>query len=259
MHYLEWGRAGQPPLVLLHGGAAHAHWWDHIAPALSQNYRAIALDLRGHGDSAWAVPAAYEVDDYVADLHGVIAALQLDRPVLVGHSLGGFIALAYATTRSETLRALVVVDSRARLTSSRFMRLLRAVPAPVYTDEDDLLNRFRLLPADGHPSSELFRSLARHSVRVAPDGRRRLKSDRASLTRTSRDLTEQLPGLRCPCLFVRGRDSKNLSAQALAEMSARCPDACGREIPGAGHHVFLDQPDAFLEVVQGFLDERART
>lgn len=259
LHYLEWGSAARPPLILLHGGAAHARWWDHIGSVLSRDYRVIAPDLRGHGDSAWAVPAAYEVEDYVADLHGLISALQLDRPVLVGHSLGGFIALAYATTRAETLRALVVVDIRARLTGGRFMRLLRAVPAPVYRDEDDLLDRFRLLPADAHPSPELFRSLARHSVRAAPDGRLRLKGDRASLTRTPRDLTEQLSGLRCPCLFIRGQDSKTLSAQALAEMSACCPDACAREIIGAGHHVFLDQPRAFLEVVQHFLDERART
>ena len=65
VHYLAWGQPSRPPLILLHGGAAHAHWWDHIAPVLSQRYRVLAPDLRGHGDTDWAGPGAYEIDDYV--------------------------------------------------------------------------------------------------------------------------------------------------------------------------------------------------
>ena len=84
-----------------------------------------------------------------SDLHGLIVALNLDRPVLLGHSLGGFIALAYALTRRP--QALIVVDMRARLTDSRFMRLVRVLPAPSYRDEAELLRRFRLLPADSRP------------------------------------------------------------------------------------------------------------
>lgn len=259
LHYLEWGVATNPPLVLLHGGAAHAHWWDHIAPVLAQDYRVVAPDLRGHGDSSWAVPPAYEIADYVADLQGVIAALELERPVLLGHSLGGFVALAYATAHAETLRALIVVDIRAHLRSSRFMRLLRAMPAPVYKNEADLLRRFRLLPAETQASPELFQAIARHSVAATRDGRLRLKSDRAALTRTPRDLRGQLSGVTCPCLFIRGQDSTNLSARALAEIIAGCPDARGEEITGASHHVFLDKPEAFVQVVQKFLDERVGT
>ena len=262
LHYLEWGATTKPPLILLHGGAAHAHWWDHIAPVLAQDYRVIAPDLRGHGDSSWTVPAAYEIDDYVADLQGLIAALELEKPVLLGHSLGGFIALAYATARAETLRALIVVDIRARLSSSRLMHLLQAMPAPIYKNEHDLLRRFRLLPAETQASAELFQAIARHSVAAiqdGQDGRFQLKSDRAALTRSPRDLSAQLSSVTCPCLFIRGRDSKTLSAQALAEMLASCPDARGIEIPGASHHVFLDQPEAFLQVVQQFLDERVGT
>ncbi|MCE2487609.1 MAG: alpha/beta fold hydrolase [Desulfurellaceae bacterium] len=110
VHYLAWGQLGRPPLILLHGGAAHAHWWDHIAPVLSHRYRVLAPDLRGHGDTDWAGPGAYEIDDYVADLHGLITALDPDRPVLLGHSLGGFIALAYTLTRTPRPRALIVVE-----------------------------------------------------------------------------------------------------------------------------------------------------
>ena len=69
LHYLEWGEATNPALILLHGGSAHAHWWDHIAPTLARTYRVLALDLRGHGESAWTHPPAYEIADYDGPKH----------------------------------------------------------------------------------------------------------------------------------------------------------------------------------------------
>src|SRR5215510_16387343 len=114
LHYLEWGKPQNSPIVLVHGGSAQAHWWDHIAIELAQEYRVIALDLRGHGDSNWVTPPSYEIDDYVADLTAFVAALQLSPFVLVGHSLGGLIALAYAARHFATLRALIVVDTGPR-------------------------------------------------------------------------------------------------------------------------------------------------
>jgi pimeloyl-ACP methyl ester carboxylesterase len=144
--------------VLLHGGAAHAHWWDHIAPTLARECHVLALDLRGHGDSRWVAPPAYEIDDYVADLEAFVDTLDLARCVLIGHSLGGFIALAYALAHPEFLRSLIVVDIRARLGRSRFMRLLQSMPAPIYADEQDLFQRFRLLPVETHARPELFQA-----------------------------------------------------------------------------------------------------
>lgn len=256
LHYLEWGETTNPPLVLLHGGAAHAHWWDHLAPIFAHNYRVIALDLRGHGDSAWAIPPAYEIDDYVADVAALIDTLELAPLTLLGHSLGGFVGLAYAIAQPRLLSGLIVVDMRARLRTSRYMRLLQAMPSPVYQDERDLLRRFRLLPADTQASPQLLRAIARHSIRPAAAKQLQLKSDRAALTRAPCDLKGELFRLTCSTLFIRGEDSRYLSSRALAEMIRACPHARGVEIPHAGHHVFLDNPEAFLQAVQIFLDER---
>ncbi len=256
LHYLEWGAATMPALILLHGGAAHAHWWDHLAPIFAPHYRVIALDLRGHGDSSWAIPPAYQIDDYVADVTALIAQLALAPLTLLGHSLGGFIALAYAIAQPQLVRRLIVVDMRARLSSRRYMRLLQALPSPVYQDEQDLLRRFRLLPADTHASPQLLRSIARHSVRPSTARQLQLKSDRAAFTRVPCDLEGQLARLTCPTLFIRGQDSRYLSARSLAELTQTCPDARGVEIPRAGHHVFLDNPADFLQAVQDFLDDR---
>lgn len=255
LHSLEWGLPTAPPLLLLHGGAAHAHWWDHIAPTLARDYRVIALDLRGHGESGWLVPPAYEVEDYVADVGEVIRALYLPRPVLIGHSLGGFVAMAYALAAPQTVGGLVVIDIGPRLGNGRFMRLLRTVPPPVYRDDAELISRFRLLPVDTSAPPTLLHHIARQSVRRQADGSLRLKCDRATLTRGVRDLRAQLTQISCPTLFVRGEKSRHVSAAMLQTMVTLCPRARGVEITGAGHHVFLDQPEAFLGAVRVFLRE----
>lgn len=255
LHYLAWGTPTNPPLLLLHGGSAHAHWWDHLAADLAREYWVLALDLRGHGDSAWITPPAYEIEDYVADLEDVITMLGLAPLILLGHSLGGFIALAYASAHVEALRALVVIDMGFRLRQSRRLRLLSHLPIPVYQDEEDLLRRFRLLPPETHAPFPLLHDIARHSVRRLEDGGLSLKFDRATLTREPRDLAAFLPCITCPTLFLRGSDSQNLSAATLAEIVALCPRAQGLDIPEAGHHLFLDNPAAFLSAVRNFLHD----
>jgi pimeloyl-ACP methyl ester carboxylesterase len=201
------------------------------------------------------VPPAYEVEDYIADLEEVIATLNLASLVLVGHSLGGFIAMVYAAAHPAGLRALTVVDIGFRLTQSRFMRLLRLTAAPVYNDRADLFRRFRLLPSDTRAVPSLLEHIAQHSVVALPDGTFTLKCDRATLTRGPRDLLPLLPRITCPILFIRGAESQNLSPATLATMAAHCPQARTVSIPGAGHHVFLDNPEAFVAAVGSLLDE----
>jgi len=220
---------------------------------LAQGYHVLALDLRGHGDSAWVTPPAYGINDYVSDLEDFIATLSLAPVILLGHSLGGFIALTYASAHAEALCALVVVDMGFRLRQSRRMRLLSHFPAPIYQDEEDLFRRFRLLPPETRASASLLQEIARHSVQRLPDGRFSLKFDRATLMREPWDLTSSLSRITCPALFLRGGESQHLSAGTLAEMVTRCPQAHGLDIPDAGHHLFLDHPAAFLYAVRSFL------
>lgn len=254
LHYLAWGEVTNPPLILLHGGSAHAHWWDHIAAVLAQDFYVLALDFRGHGDSSWANGTpAYQVEEYVADVVEFVSLLALPAFVLIGHSLGGFVALSYASTHSQQLQALVIVDIGPRIGGSRFMRLLRQMPSPVFVNEADLYERFRLLPEQTYAPTELFRHVARHSVRQHKDGTWGLKFDRTTLGREPRDLWAQLPHFHCPTLVLRGEESHTLSTTTFSEMIHLSPYVRGVEIPGAGHHVFLDQPEEFLTVVQGFI------
>ena len=256
LHYLEWGSPENPPLLLIHGGSAHAHWWDHIAAELAHDYWVLALDSRGHGDSDWVKPPSYEISDYVDDITALVAQLRLVPFILIGHSLGGLIAMTYAINYRETLSALIIVDMGPRLQQSRRMQLLSRVPTPIFAAEEDLVRRFRLLPEETCAAPELLRHIARHSARPLQDGRFTLKTDRATFLRQPHDVSAELSRILRPTLLIRGGQSNTLSLETVQEMAAHCPCLQTAEIPGAGHHVFLDKPTAFLEAVREFLHKR---
>src|SRR5690349_2244381 len=111
-HYRDWAseRPGAPDLVLLHGFTGHARSWDAFADAMTDRYRVLALDQRGHGETTWAADGAYGNDAMVEDLKAFVAALKLDRFTLLGLSMGGAVAMHYAGERPKELAALVIVD-----------------------------------------------------------------------------------------------------------------------------------------------------
>src|SRR5712664_2280318 len=96
LSFLEWGPSGAPALCFLHGGAAHAHWFDAVLPPFVPGHHVVSLDQRGHGRSAWAVPPAYATEDFASDLLAIMDRLGWERTVLVGHSMGGHNAMAFS-------------------------------------------------------------------------------------------------------------------------------------------------------------------
>ena len=88
-HFLEWGQPDAPVIVLLHGGHQSAHSWDLVSLHLAQKYRVLALDQRGHGDSEWARDVVYSNNEMSLDAEAFIAAMGLQRPIVIGHSMGG--------------------------------------------------------------------------------------------------------------------------------------------------------------------------
>ena len=96
LHYLDWGSPRKPPFIMLHGISRVAHQFDHLAQLFRKDYHVIAIDMRGHGDSAWSPEAAYLVEDYVKDLESVVEQLNLRDVVLLGNSTGGRVVQVYA-------------------------------------------------------------------------------------------------------------------------------------------------------------------
>jgi pimeloyl-ACP methyl ester carboxylesterase len=261
LHAIHRGDPSRRPLVLLHGGGANAHWWDHLAPAFAERFHVVALDFRGHGDSDH--PASLEVGGFARDLEALLAHLggqpgardpALREPVLMGHSMGGHVALDHAA-RSGAVRALVAIEivrgapSRAR----RAMRLALAVRRS-YRTREDATSRYRFLPPAPHASEALRASIAAHSVARQPDGRFGFKFDPRWFG-IPPSPAPPLGAVACPTLIVRGAESPLLSEEGAAAFAAEIPAAQVALIEAAGHNLHLEQPEAFLAAVQPFLSK----
>lgn len=256
LHYLDYGTADRPPMLCVHGSAAHAHWFDFVAPGFTADYHVLSVDLRGHGESAWVSPPNYFYSDYAADLHAAVEALDLRDFVLVGHSMGGAVSLLYAATYPGRAKALVVIDTTVNLSPERIaaMREVGARPGRVYATPEELIARYKLRPGNSLATPEIVRYIASHSARQAQDGNWTLKFDRdVYATREVSDGRPSWNKIKIPSLLVKGDHSDRLNPQVVADVKERCPQTEVVEVSGSDHHVTLDNPKMFIDVVKPFL------
>ena len=258
LHYLEWGAESSPGMVLLHGLTSHAHSWDHFARAFQDRYHIIALDQRGHGDSAWPPDHSYRTEDYVADVAALVDALKLDTFALVGLSMGAHNSIAFTAAHPERVTHLVPIDippALRRSTEERVQAADREAPPRVFASVEEAYRHARA--QNPRPPEEVHRERVRWSVKELPDGRVELKYDPdAPRHWQPADLWDALPKITCPTLVVRGAESQVLSADVAERMTAAFPDARLVTIEGSGHPVPLDRPNEFERVVREFLAAR---
>lgn len=257
LHYLDWGAAGKPPFLMLHGGSAYAHWWDLVAPAFVEDFHVLAFDQRGHGDSQHAEPPAYGTRHYLEDLHAFINTLGLHKPVLMGHSMGGHNSIIYATQHAQDLGALILVDTDAAYPERavEFLRTLGEKPAKVFDSFAEAISRFQLLPRETFISAAKLRSLAAFAFRELPDGKWTAKLDRRTLFRDPVDGRPFLSQITCPTLIVRAQNTPVLSLEKIERLISNLPNGRWIEVPDTNHHVMLDNPDGLAKVVRQFLSE----
>lgn len=255
LNYLDYGTAGKPAMLCLHGGAAHAHWYDFVAAGFTGRYHVRALDQRGHGDSMWSDPPEYSTARFADDLHEVTERLDLRDFVLVAHSMGGMISLNYASRYPGRMRCLVVIDSTLRLTEDRAsMMRERGARQSSYATLDELAARYKLMPAGSSAPPDVVNHIARHAGRQSEDGRWRHKFDRNVYSqRGSVDGMPFFAKIKVPTLLVKGETSARIAPEIFADVKAVAPHVELAEIAGSDHHVTLDNPTAFVDAVNAFL------
>jgi len=262
-----WGDPEAPPVVLLHGGGQTRHAWGGTAEALAlEGWHAIAVDLRGHGESAWSPERDYSVEAFVNDV-GAWAARFRERPVLVGASLGGISALlAEGEAPAPLSAALVLVDIGVRIEVQGALRIIQFMQARPegFADLEDAADAVAAyLPHRKRPRD--LTGLARN-LREGPDGRFRWHWDPAFLEpgrgpRPGQDtarLERAARALRVPTLLVRGALSDLLSEEGARHFLALAPHARFADVSGAGHMVAGDRNDAFTGAVVSFLRDIRR-
>ena len=257
LHFLEWNPAGARTLILLHGNSANAWWWQWVAAELPKDLRLIALDQRGHGDSEWVKPPAYQPRDYAEDVAHLIREIVLNqKPIVVGHSMGGVVTLAFSSRYPELLRAAIVIDTAVASTRGRdrFLRRLKALPTVVYPDLDTAKARFRLMPNEGGISSERVLAIAERSLERTDDGGYTLKFDRESFFGGDGiPVMDTIRRLRVPTLLVRAQMSRIMTQESSEVATASNPKVKLMVIPDAHHHVILEKPREVAATIVEFI------
>lgn len=254
IHYLRWGEQGRPGVVMVHGGAAHAHWWSFIAPLLVPEYRVVALDLSGHGDSGWR--SEYPRELWAEEIMAVADDAGLSEPILVGHSMGGFVCIATAARHGARLAGIVVLDSPVRRPDPESEEGARgkAFRNPkLYPDPETALAHYRLVPEQPCENRFAVDHIARHSLRRA-EGGYTWKFDPAVFRRFSpRAAHEILPEVGCRVALFRaefGLVTPDIGAYMYELLDRNAPVV---EIPQAYHHMMLDQPLALVSALRAIL------
>ncbi len=267
LHYVVWGDEANPPLLLIHGGLDHARSWDPVARALIDRYAVYALDLRGHGDSQWAIGSQYSLPDFVLDVATLGDVLNRRPLTLIGHSMGGAIALQYAGVYPEGMAKVVAIEGlgpgvvEQRLAHVRMrqwidgMHSLEQRRPHRYASLEDAAARMR--QANPRLTAEMARHLALHGTLRNEDGSLSWKFDNYVRIRSpygfnmedARAIWNQIP---CPVLLVRGQESWASDPEKDSRASA-FRDYRAVAVPDAGHWVHHDQLDRFLAVVEEFL------
>jgi pimeloyl-ACP methyl ester carboxylesterase len=266
---LVWGDVADPWVVLVHGNGGHAHWWDPLVPALVPGWRVLAPDLRGHGESAWAEPPAYRIDDYADDLRVVLDTLVVEPVALVGHSMGGRIAVRYAAGHPEQVRGLAILDSRMtgvdRTAAAVWRgRLSGRRAGRGYPTRAAALAAFRFVPDEPGARPAVVADLARHAIVERAPGDWTFRFDRAVLSLDGDgggDLMAALPRIRCPATVMAGADSWVMDAAHRRAVAAALPGCTTHVFPGGHHFLVAHAPEvgaALREFVDGLpaLDRR---
>jgi len=256
IHYLAWGDASKPGLVLVHGGAAHAHWWSFIAPHLTRDYRVVALDLSGHGDSGRR--ESYGRDCFAREVIGVIDDADfVGKPIVVGHSLGGIVTILCAALHGERLAGAVIVDSPVRKPDPESQEGTRGRSfrnPKTYPSEEEALAHFRLVPPQPCENAFILDHIARHSLRETDAGWTWKFDKRVFHSSDPRPMAEHLKQVPCRIALFRGEWSVVVlpeTAEYMYELLER--NAPLVEIPQSHHHLFLDQPLAFIAALRALL------
>jgi pimeloyl-ACP methyl ester carboxylesterase len=258
LHVQDYGTAGKPQMLCVHGSAAHAHWFDFVASGLTDDFHVLAPDLRGHGDSEWdrAANPEYNYDRYAADLHELCEKLDLRDFILIGHSMGGLVSTVYAATYPGRARAFIMVDSTLNMPAERIanMNAVGSREGSSYASADEFLANYKIRPSGSSATPDMVRHLGTHSGRQFEDGRWRNKVDRnVYARRVGRNLIPYWAHIKIPALLMKGDRSNRISPQIVAQVSALAPQVQVAEVAGCDHHVTLDNPAGFVEVCKQWI------
>lgn len=260
-HYLDWGNDAARPIVFLHGGGLTAHTFDLVCLSLRDDYRCLALDQRGHGDSEWSPIEDYDVATQAEDVAAFIGTLDLSGLVLVGMSMGGMNAIHYAGDHSDSLAALVLIDVGPDLQPAGTARIRGLMSeAQEFDSLEEIVEHAKRFNPRRDPL--LLRRSLLTNLRRTPGGKWRWKWDPRPRIRPRDDtamaarralLWQHVDRITCPTLVIRGGQSDVFSPENAKALVHRLRNATLRVVEGAGHTVQGEDPAGLTREIRAFL------
>jgi pimeloyl-ACP methyl ester carboxylesterase len=260
-HYLDWGTKGCHPILFLHGGGLNAHTWDVVCLALRDEYHCIALDQRGHGDSEWSPVGDYSLPSQVRDIEGFIEKLGLTRPLVVGHSMGGFAAMAYTAKFARRIAGLVLVDVAPELNQNGTARIRKFLAQERELESVEAFVE-RAMAFNPMRNPALLRRSLLHNLRPLPNGKWTWKHDPnrvgptpESMRARQEEIMRKVNHMTCPTMILRGAHSDVLSDESAERFARALPNGRWIRVEGAGHTVQGDNPRALVDAMRPFMRE----
>jgi pimeloyl-ACP methyl ester carboxylesterase len=249
--------AGQQTCLLIHGLGDGSYSWDPFLALVSGSSRMISVDLRGHGLSSWRAAGDYGLDHYVDDVLALLRHLNVGPVTLIGHSLGGAVALRVAARSEAKAASLVIVDTHPE-PDQALVDLIRAEVAKSLVPYDSLEHYCSVLRRS-RPLAPLhvLRQIAAKALRPLPDGRFEQQLDRRILDMAGAACPEQvwdtLASLRCPVRLVRGVFSSILSDRVSTRALSMLRQGSTAAVARAGHNLMVDNANGFHAAVFDFI------
>ena len=265
LHYLDWGNAGAPPVVCVHGYTSSAEAFNALARNFHDRFHIVAPDVRGHGESAWSPDGAYQYRDQVGDLVAFVDQLGLARFTLIGTSMGGIIAVAFAAAHAARLAGLVINDIGPDVEggSQRITQTVGSRPEEFETLEAAMVYRREVSPVTATRPMSDQREVALGVLRQRADGRWVWKMDPAYIRQRVQHgapprpaLWPVLKSLPCPTLVVWGTESDVLLEAQARRMVDILPRGELVKVPGVAHAPTLVEP-VVLAALEPFFGAQA--
>jgi len=258
INFLKWSDQGNPGLLFVHGHNAHAHWWDFIAPTYKNNYQTVALDLSGMGDSDHR--EEYSADTYAREIVTVADKNQMpENTILIAHSFGGMMALRAVAQNPNRFKGLVLLDSGVKHPDDESPPDVERWSKPkIYPNRDVARSRFRLQPPQTCENEYLVQHIARTSVEHIDEGFVwKFDDELNNRFVLTGDTAQDLESVTCRIALIYGENSASFSSKSAAHMKELQPALEVYELADAQHHLFLDQPVAFMEQLSSILSDWA--
>jgi len=258
--YNCWGEKNKPGLIFVHGGMAHADWWNFITPYFLKTHRVIAMNLGGMGDSEWR--KEYSTETWGLEIEGVCKKEKLKKPIIIGHSLGGMCGVYAASIMKKNLYGLVIVDTAILPPSDKPPKFDFKIRAnKIYKSLKEIKSRFRLVPGQLDALGYIMEYIAEKSIKKNKGGwtwkfdpnYMKIFNSESFLERQA-VYRNKLKGLKCRVAILRGEKSvifPGSSAKYMHElMDKKSPII---NVPEAHHHIMVDQPMALISALRSLI------